>query len=126
LSDHSGERRFLSAATCAYAVAVVGAMLIMAVLVWAMYHFTRPEPLGAARADERRTALRDLRADNADKLNNYGWQDQAKGIVRLPIDEAMKLMQSEWQKDPVAARSNLVTRVDAAFYVPPPKPSAFE
>ncbi len=116
-------------ALCAYGAAIIGAALIMAVLVWVMYHFTRPAPLGADRAEERRNALRELRAENEDKLNNYAWQDQAKGIVRLPIAEAMRLMESEWRKDPVAARSNLMQRVDKAYYVPPKppeKPSAFE
>jgi hypothetical protein len=108
---------------------VVGAFLIMAGLVWAMYHFTQPPPLGEDRAKERRDALRDLRAENENVLNNYAWQDQAKGIVRLPIAEAMKLMQAEWQNNPMTARSNLIAREEKASFVPPKppeKPNPFE
>ncbi len=94
----------------AYGFAVLGAFLIVAGLVWAMQHYTRPEPLDAGRAQERAKALADLRAANADVLNNYAWMDQPRGIVRLPIAQAMKQAEAAWQKDPAAARANLIAR----------------
>jgi hypothetical protein len=113
----------------AYAIAVVGSFLIVAGLAWVMYHFTRPEPLGEDRAALRRKNLAELRAANAEILNNYAWQDQGKGVVRLPIDQAMKIAESEWRVNPAAARSNLIARVEKATAVPPKapeKPSQFE
>jgi hypothetical protein len=38
-----------------------------------------------------RQDLRDLRAAEDKILNSYGWVDRNRGIVRIPIDEAMKL-----------------------------------
>ena len=76
----------------------------------------------------RKKALADLRAAEASELDSYGWVDQAKGVVRLPIAEAMKLALRDWQ-NPAAARSNLIARVEKATAVPPPapaKPSPFE
>ena len=107
---------------CAYGIAIVGSFLIVAGLVWVMYHFTRPEPLGEDRAAIRRKALKELRASNEDILNshNYVWQDQAKGMVRLPIDQAMALTLRLWQ-NPAAARTNLIARVEKATAVPPPQ-----
>ena len=70
----------------------------------------------------------ELRAAEVDALNNPGWIDQAKGVVRLPIAEALKLTEREWL-DPAAARSNLIARVEKATALPPKapeKPSAFE
>jgi hypothetical protein len=32
-----------------------------------------------------------MRADEDERLNNYGWVDEDAGIVRIPISEAMKL-----------------------------------
>jgi len=61
-------------------------------------------------------------------LNSYGWLDQSKGIVRLPISEAMKLALRDWQ-NPAAGRSNLIARVEKATALPPKtpeKPSQFE
>lgn len=54
----------------------------------------RPEP----RAGEIRTdlfaqpgAAKTLRASQRQALQNYGWVDRERGIVRIPIDRAMEL-----------------------------------
>ena len=106
---------------CGYIAAIVGAFLIVAALVWITYHYTRPEPLGEDRAAVRSKALAELRAANHDVLYspNYVWQDPAKGIVRMPINDAMTLAEKLWQ-NPAAARSNLTARVEKATFVPPP------
>ena len=119
----NGDRKCNCAALCAYSVAVIGAFLIVAGLVWAMNHFTRPAPLGEDRAAFRRKTLADVRNADADVLNNpnFVWQDQSKGIVRMPLTNAMELALRMWQ-DPAAARSNLVARAEKAFYIPPPPP----
>ena len=112
----------------AYAAAVIGAFLIVGALVMAMRHYTTTEPLNANRAAERAAALKELRATEADALTTTAWIDQGKGLVRLPITEAMKLVEREWQ-NPAAARAMLIDREEKATYVPPPpppKPSAFE
>ncbi len=113
---------------CAYCLALVGAFLIVGALVFAMRHYTRPEPLNANRAAERAAALKELHAAEADALNSPAWIDQGKGLVRLPIAEAMKLAEREGQ-NPAAARASLIAREEKASFVPPPpppKPSAFE
>jgi hypothetical protein len=102
-----------------YAIAVVGAFLIVAGLVRYMSYSAQPPPVNAARADERRKALADLKASNADVLNNYAWQDQGRGFIRIPITNAMVMMEKEWQ-NPAAARSNLVFRVEK-LTAPAPK-----
>jgi hypothetical protein len=112
----------------AYLTAIVGALLIVAALVWALHHYTQPPPLGEDRVATRKKALAELRQAEASELSSYGWVDQSKGVVRLPIAEAMKLALREWQ-NPVAARSNLNARVEKATAVPPPapaKPNPFE
>lgn len=113
---------------CSITVAVVIACLIFVGLVWKMREYTTPAPLGAERAAERSKALGELRGVEADALNNAGWVDQTKGLVRLPIEEAKKLAEREWQ-NPAQARSNLIARVEKANFVPPKppeKPSPFE
>ena len=111
-----------------YLLALLGAFLIVFVLVKAMQHYTSPPPVDQKRADERRKALADLRAANTQALANYDWQDQPKGVIRLPIRRAMELTLQEW-KDPGTARSNLIARMEKANEVPPPppeKPSVYE
>ena len=112
----------------AWCVAVVGAFLIVGALVCVMRRYTHTEPLNANRAAERAAALKELRATEADALTSVAWIDQGKGLVRLPISEAMKLVEREWQ-NPAAARAKLIDREEKASFVPPPpppKPSAFE
>jgi hypothetical protein len=112
----------------AYAIGILGALLIVAALVWAMKRYTQPPPLGEDRVATRKKALAELRAAEANELENYGWVDQPKGVVRLPIADAMQITLRDWQ-NPAAARSNLIARVEKATAVPPPapaKPSAFE
>jgi len=109
-------------------LAVVLVCLIFAALVWKMRQYTTPAPLGAQRAAERAKALTELRAAEADALNNVGWVDPAKGLVRLPITNAMNLVEVKWQ-NPAEARADLIARVEKATALPPKapeKPSAFE
>ena len=108
--------------------AVVIVCLIFAALVWKTRQYTTPAPLGVERATERAKALEELRAAETSALTSVGWVDQGKGVVRVPIAEALKLAEKHWQ-NPAQARATLNDRVEKAFYVPPPpapKPSAFE
>ena len=113
------------ARTAALAIGGLGTFLLVALLVVAMRHYTRPEPVGANRVEERYKNLQEQRAVDAKALNEYDWQDKDKGIVRLPVQRAMELTLQEWQ-NPAAARSNLISRVEKATAVPPPKPNIYE
>ena len=109
-------------------LAVAGACLIFAALVWQTRKYTQPPPVDEGRAAVRTKALSELRAAEAEALGTVGWVDQAKGVVRLPIAEAMKLAEREWQ-NPAQARSNLIARVEKATALPPKppeQPSPFE
>lgn len=106
----------------AYVIAILGAFLIVAGLVWAMRYYSQPPALGEDRAKVRAKALAELREDEADKLQNPGWVDPTKGLVRLPIAVAMKMVERDWSQNPAAARSNLVERVEKANVAPPKPP----
>lgn len=109
------------AAKVAYAIAVLGALLIVAYLDHVLKRHTQAPPVDEGRAEERAKDLAEIRNAEADALNNTGWVDQSKGIVRLRIDDAMSLMLESWGKDPAAGRSNMLARV-AKDYPPPPPP----
>jgi hypothetical protein len=114
----------------AYVVGILGSFLIVAALAWAIHQYTQPPPLAAARAEERAKALSELRAAETEALHNPGWVDQSTGLVRLRIEDAMEIVEREWGRNPAAARSNLIARVEKANPPPPPKapekPSQFE
>jgi hypothetical protein len=104
----------------AWMIGVAGTLAIMAILVALLLRTTRPEDLDAARTRERLRFREEVRAADAQALSRYAWRDEAKGLVRIPIERAMEMVIREWQ-DPAAARSNLIARVEAAT-APPPEP----
>lgn len=117
-----------SGACLAYAVGILGSLLIVAALTWALHKYTQPTPLGEDRATFRAQKLAEMRQEEAQALDSIGWLDPQKGIVRLPIEDAMALVEREWQ-NPTAARSNLIERVEKATAPAPKapeKPSQFE
>lgn len=108
---------------CAYLVAIVGSLLIVVALVALMKHYTAPEPFKAgARGAERAKANADVRAAASEALTTYGWENQARGIVRLPVNRALELTLQEYQ-NPAAARSNRIARTEKAN---PPPATTFE
>ena len=95
----------------AYAIAILGTFLILYGLVRVMQHYTRPAPPTQARALERRSFLKELKAADQDALTTYGEVSMVKGLYRVPIKRAEEIVLKEWQ-NPAAARSNLVARAD--------------
>src|SRR6185437_6562541 len=116
-------------AKVAYAIAVIGAILIVVFLDRQLKKYTAAPAVDAGRAEERAKDLAEIHNAEAEALNNTGWIDQSKGVVRLKIDDAMQLMEEIW-KNPAAGRSNLLERVEKAYPPPPPpapaKPSPYE
>jgi len=115
-------------ARLSYVVAIFGALLIVAGLVWAMKHYTTPPSITAQRAAERAKNLTELRAAEKHDMETYGWVDQPKGIVRLTVERAVQLT-VDGGNDLASARKDLIARVEKATAVPPKapeKPSAFE
>jgi hypothetical protein len=109
------------ASKLAYAVAVLGAILIVVFLDRELKKYTAAPAVNAGRAEERAKALAEIRNAENTALNDTGWIDPTKGLVRLKIEDAMKLAEQEW-KNPAAARADLIARVEKANPPPPPPP----
>lgn len=110
-----------------YSVAILAVLLIGYALMHTMRGYVPAPAINAKRADERRAALAEVRA-NAEKELNGPAMTLKPGVVRLPIERAMELT-VQGGKNPAAFRSNLLARVDKATAPPPKapeKPSEFE
>lgn len=107
----------------AWAVAVIGAILIVMFLNHRLKQDTAAPRVDAGRAEERAKALAEIHNTEAADLERTGWIDETKGLVRLKIDDAMKLAEQKW-KDPAAARADLLSRVEKAYPPPPPQAPA--
>ena len=111
-----------------YFVVVLLTLSIVGGLAYLMQQWNAAPAVDSVRATERTKNLKELQAANADMLENYAWQDKTKGVVRIPVSKAMEIAMQEW-KNPAAARSNLIERIEKATAVPPKapeKPSAYE
>lgn len=74
----------------------LGGVLVIVLLLWILLKvgLVRPSVSGALTDQQRYDLLSKSRADDEKLLTTYGWMDQSKGVVRLPIDVAMqKLIQ---------------------------------
>src|SRR6185312_8963162 len=89
-------------AKVAYAIAVIGAILIVVFLDRQLKKYTAAPAVDAGRAEERAKDLAEIHNAEAEALNNTGWIDQSKGVVRLKIDDAMQLMEESWKNPPAA------------------------
>jgi len=94
-------------------ILTLGAFLVVAALGWWTHRHTRPAPLGADRIAFREKSLAELRKTEAETLHGAAWLDQAKGIVRLPVEDAMKMVERNW-RDPAAGRADLIAREEKA------------
>jgi hypothetical protein len=109
-----------------YVVAILATFLLMAFLVRQMVHYTNPPTVGADRGAARAKDNKDIRAAGTAALSSYGYVgDPAKAVVRVPIEEAMKLTVQGY-KDAAGFHSNLVTRVEKANTKPAAPPNPFE
>jgi hypothetical protein len=73
-----------------------------------------------ARKEQRLKNLADLNAENEKILTQYHWVDKAKGIVGIPIDQAMNLVLTELQSVRPHAAGPITNPLPAAS----PSPSA--
>ena len=74
-------------------VAVLILLLIAAAgALWINRSGSATELEDAARAAERTKNLAELQAADKAALSTYGWNDKAKGVVRIPITRAMELV----------------------------------
>lgn len=119
-SDNAGSCCGQSGKNITYGIAILGAFLIVGGLTWIMIKQTSPAPMGKAREMERLKNLKELRAATSDQINSYGYADQPKGLVRIPVSKAIDLTLQEW-KDPAKGRAGLIERIEKAT-----KPVSYE
>jgi hypothetical protein len=110
------------------AIGFIIASVIFAVLVVITKCSVNVPAIDADHAAAISKALFEIRTNEVASLNNVGWIDKQRSIVRLPIETAMKLAERNWQ-NPADARADLIARAEkAAAPLPkqPAKPNPFE
>lgn len=75
-------------------------MLLFALIVVVAYIPNRAVDVGAARAEERLEIRDETIARQTRVAQSYEWVDQSNGVVRIPIERAMKLTVEELRQQP--------------------------
>ncbi len=84
------------------AVVIAAIFALFATIIYLVARMTQPLPIAstsATTAAERAATLADLRAKENAAATSYGWIDEQKGIVRLPIDRAVELTIQDLNKN---------------------------
>jgi len=108
-----------------YVAAILATFLLVAFLVKQMVKATQPPPVSVERATARAKDNGDIRGAGVQALNSWGYADPAKGVVRLPIDEAIKLTVQGY-KNASAFHTDLVARAEKASAPAPAPKNEFE
>jgi hypothetical protein len=106
---------------------IVASLIFIALVVMVKFSVHVPA-IDADRAATISKALFEIRTNELVSLNNAGWIDKSRGIVRLPIETALQLAERNW-RHPAAARADLIAREEKAsapLPVAPAKPNPFE
>ncbi|MGO8766432.1 MAG: hypothetical protein ACLQSR_15005 [Limisphaerales bacterium] len=110
------------------AIGFVLAIVIFLALVVVVKLSVAVPPIDADRDATIAQSLMVVRSNEMVSLNNPGWIDKQRGIVRLPINTALQIAVEEWQ-NPAQARADLLARsqkATAPLPKQPEKPSEFE
>jgi hypothetical protein len=77
------------------ALGIIGAIGLTAVI---LYFVNRPVPLTVGPAEERKAKLAEVNAKQNDIISSYAWVDQPNGVVRIPVERAMRLTIEKLEK----------------------------
>src|SRR5262245_30833775 len=80
----------------------------------AVFDTSREPPEPRLQLDPARD-LQQMRAVENEILNSYGWVDKPTGVVRIPIDRAMKLL-AERDENPASKREEAKAKDDQRAY----------
>lgn len=80
-----------------YGVVIAATFFICGIVLTSVFHRATAAML-VKRGSQPGRELRELRADEAERLGGYAWVDKGKGVVRIPVDRAMELLVEEAQK----------------------------
>lgn len=82
------------------ALGFIGAFGLFLFILYIAYLPNRPGAVDRSLVKKREALLAENKATQLNAANTYGWVDQSRGIVRIPVERAMKLtVQEQHLKD---------------------------
>lgn len=78
-------------------LAAIGFLSIFAVIMNIAYIPSRSADVDEALKEERKALLAEVEAEQSKQATTYSWVDQEKGVVRIPVEQAMDIVAKEFQ-----------------------------
>jgi len=83
-------------------ISILGCLLIFAAIMVVAYLPNRPDPVTQQLAVQRGATASESLAAQETTATTYGWVNQNEGIVRIPVERAMKITVEEMQQEQAA------------------------
>jgi len=91
-----------------YVITALVAIVLMFLFVFILatvYLPSRVTDVNESIIKERLSKLATVNAKQAEQVSSYAWVDKEKGIVRIPVEEAMKLTVIQLSKERVQQKT---------------------
>jgi hypothetical protein len=105
MSEHSSpaaapeERDPRSATTLIVGAVAVILLAVAIVLLQVLFYRTSEAERWRKVVSQQPEELRQVQAEQLDRLNSYRWIDEQNGVVAIPIDRAMELVVKEAREE---------------------------
>lgn len=76
-------------------IGIAAILALFVVTVWLSSGLGGDEELTVSQSGDQPPTAAELREQEAEALSTYGWIDQEKGVVRIPVDRATELLIEE-------------------------------
>lgn len=80
-------------------IGIIGFLLLFAIIIGIVYLPKRPGPADAEIVADRKAKLAEVEAQQQELISSYAWVDQTEGVIRIPVEQSMKLVVTELQRE---------------------------
>ena len=94
-NQQSDSSRLSDSSTLLSAFGWIGVIALFLIIVLIAYYPNRPPPIGENQSAARLETLTEVETKQQSAITNYGWVDQSKNIVQIPVSEAAGLLVKE-------------------------------
>ncbi|WP_437763991.1 hypothetical protein WMF27_37990 [Sorangium sp. So ce281] len=95
-------------------IATLLSIVVTVLFVNEIFKSTMEREISRKVLEPPNSALRSLRATEKERLSRYQWADEKKGVVRIPIDQAVALTLKDYQEKRVRSAAAPAATIEGA------------
>jgi hypothetical protein len=94
-NQQSDSSRLPESSTLLSAIGCIGVIALFLIIVLIAYYPNRPPAIGENTSRARLETLNEVESKQQSTITSYGWVNQSKNVVRIPMKEAAVLLVDE-------------------------------